>query len=115
MRNDGAAYVPATNSWVPSAAAPIPPRSGAQSVWTGSRLVVTGGEGDDDDRTDGAAFDPVSGAWSPIAARPQPGSCGGDTACSGLWTGRVASVPRLRPGLRPRRRPLVGHGGPAGL
>ena len=51
---------------------PDPARSGADSVWTGSRLVVTGGyhEGDDDDRTDGAAFDPVSGAWSPIAARP---------------------------------------------
>jgi len=93
VRNDGAAYVPATNSWVPIGPAPIPGRSGAQSAWTGSRLIVTGGEGVDDDRTDGAALDPVSGVWSPIATRPQPGSCGGDTACSGLWTGTAVLFP----------------------
>jgi N-acetylneuraminic acid mutarotase len=95
MKNDGAAYVPATNSWVPVAAAPIPARSGADSAWTGTRLIVSGGyhEGDDDDRTDGAAFDPVSGGWSPIAARPAPGSCGGGSACAGIWTGKVALFP----------------------
>jgi hypothetical protein len=95
MRADGAAYVPATNRWAPVAAAPIPARAGAESVWTGSRLLVTGGyhEGDDDDRTDGAALDPVAGAWSPIAARPAPGSCAGDVTCTGVWTGTVALFP----------------------
>ena len=93
VKNDGAAYVPATNTWVPVGAAPIPPRSGAQSAWTGSRLIVSGGDGDADDRTDGAALDPVSGAWARIAARPEPGSCGGGTACSGLWTGTVVLFP----------------------
>ncbi|MGH9010689.1 MAG: hypothetical protein ACRDYF_12705, partial [Acidimicrobiia bacterium] len=69
--------------------------TGADSVWTGSRFVVTGGyhEGDDDDRTDGAAFDPISGDWTPIAARPTPGSCGGGTACEGIWTGKMALFP----------------------
>jgi N-acetylneuraminic acid mutarotase len=95
MKNDGAAYVPATNSWASVAAAPIPARSGADSAWTGTRLVVSGGyhEGDDDDRTDGAALDPVSGSWSPIATRPTPGSCGGGSACAGIWTGKVALFP----------------------
>ncbi|HZI38848.1 MAG TPA: hypothetical protein VFF24_11130 [Acidimicrobiia bacterium] len=95
VRNDGAAYVPATDTWVPVPAAPIVPRTGADSVWTGSRLVVTGGyhEGDDDDRVDGAAFDPVSGDWAPIADRPTPGSCGGGAACEGVWTGKVALFP----------------------
>jgi N-acetylneuraminic acid mutarotase len=95
MRDDGSAYVPATDSWVPVAAAPIPARSGAESVWTGTRLVISGGyhEGDSDDRTDGAALDPVTGAWSPIAARPAPGSCGGDTPCDGVWTGAAALFP----------------------
>ena len=95
MRADGSAYVPATDSWVPVAIAPIPGRTGAQAVWTGSRLVISGGyhEGDDDDRTDGAALDPVSGAWSPIAARPAPGSCGGDSPCDGIWTGVTALFP----------------------
>lgn len=95
MRNDGAAWVPASNSWVPVAAAPIPARSGAESVWAGGRLVVTGGyhEGDDDDRTDGAALDPVSGVWTAIAARPAPGSCGTGIPCDGVWTGAVALFP----------------------
>jgi hypothetical protein len=95
MRNDGAAWVAASNSWVPVAAAPIPSRSGAESVWAGNRLVVTGGshEGDDDDRTDGAALDPVSGAWTAIAARPAPGSCGFEIPCAGVWTGTVALFP----------------------
>lgn len=93
VKNDGAAYVPATGSWVPIGPAPIPPRSGAQSAWTGSRLVVTGGDGEDDERTDGAAFDPVSGAWAPIAVRPEPGSCGGAVACTGVWTGTAVLFP----------------------
>jgi N-acetylneuraminic acid mutarotase len=93
VRDDGAAYVPATDGWVPVGPAPIPPRSGAQAAWTGSRLVVSGGESADDERTDGAALDPVSGAWSPIATRPEPGSCGGDTACGGLWTGTAVVFP----------------------
>jgi N-acetylneuraminic acid mutarotase len=95
MRNDGAAYVPASDSWVPVAAAPIPPRSGAESVWTGTRLVISGGysEGDDSDRSDGAALDPVTGAWSAIAARPSPGSCGGSVPCAGVWTGSMALFP----------------------
>jgi hypothetical protein len=95
MRADGAAYVPATDRWVPVAAAPIPARTGAESVWTGRRLVVTGGyhDGEDADRTDGAALDPVSGAWSAIAARPAPGSCGNDIPCDGRWTGTMALFP----------------------
>jgi hypothetical protein len=94
-KNDGMAYVPATNSWVPVPAAPIVARTGADSVWTGTRFVVTGGyhEGDEDDRLDGAAFDPVSGEWTRIADRPTPGSCGGGAACEGHWTGKVALFP----------------------
>ncbi len=95
MKNDGSAYVPATDRWVAVPAAPIVGRNIADSVWTGTRLVITGGyhEGDDDDRTDGAAFDPIAGTWSPIAPRPTPGSCGGGSACAGVWTGKVALFP----------------------
>ncbi|MEW6473302.1 MAG: hypothetical protein AB1679_13605 [Actinomycetota bacterium] len=92
-KEDGAAYVPATDSWVPIGPAPMPPRSGAQSAWTGSRLIVTGGEGEDGNRTDGAALDPVSGVWSPIAARPEPDACGGEIACTGIWTGTAVLFP----------------------
>ncbi|HET9770067.1 MAG TPA: hypothetical protein VFS16_04195, partial [Acidimicrobiia bacterium] len=95
MHNDGAAWVAAGGDWVALPAAPITPRSAAESVWTGTRLVVTGGYniGEEDDRRDGAAFDPLSGTWSPIAARPVPGSCGGAVPCAGVWTGSVALFP----------------------
>jgi N-acetylneuraminic acid mutarotase len=95
MHNDGAAWVAATGTWVAMPAAPITPRSAAESVWTGTRLVVTGGYnlGEEDDRRDGAAFDPVSATWSPITARPAPGSCGGVVPCAGIWTGSVALFP----------------------
>ena len=93
VKNDGSAYVPATDSWVPIGPAPIPPRNAAESAWTGTRLVVTGGQGEIDDRTDGAAFDPASGTWSPIADRPTPGSCGGDIGCNGFWTGETVLFP----------------------
>jgi hypothetical protein len=95
MRADGAAYVPATDRWVPVAAAPISARTGAESVWTGRRLVISGGyhDGDDGDRSDGAALDPVSGVWWPVAARPAPGSCGSGVPCDGRWTGTMALFP----------------------
>jgi hypothetical protein len=95
FHNDGAAWVAADNAWVAVPAAPIPARSSAESVWAGSRLIISGGYslGEDDERRDGAAFDPVSGVWTPIADRPAPGSCGGDTPCTGVWTGSVALFP----------------------
>jgi hypothetical protein len=95
VKNDGSAYVPATDTWVPVPAAPIVARTGADSVWTGTRFIVTGGyhEGDEDDRLDGAAFDPLSGTWTRIADRPTPGSCGGGAVCEGHWTGKVALFP----------------------
>lgn len=93
VKGDGAAYVPATARWVAIGPAPIPPRSAAQAAWTGSRVIVSGGEGEEDARSDGAALDPISGAWSPIAARPQADSCSGGPACTGVWTGTVVLFP----------------------
>jgi hypothetical protein len=93
VKGDGAAYVPATNRWVAIGPAPIPPRSAAQAAWTGSRLIISGGEGAEDARSDGAALDPITGAWSPIAARPEADSCSGGMACTGVWTGTVVLFP----------------------
>ena len=103
MKADGAAYVPGTDSWVPVAGGSLVGRSGAESVWTGTRLLITGGyhDGDDDDRTDGAALDPVAGTWTPIAARPAPGSCGADHPCAGVWTGSLAVFPASGLGYDP--------------
>lgn len=95
FHNDGAAWVATDDTWVAVPAAPIPARSSAESVWAGSRLIISGGHslGEGDEYRDGAAFDPVSGLWTPIAARPAAGSCGGGTPCRGAWTGSVALFP----------------------
>ncbi len=112
VQNDGSAYVPASTAGSRSPA-PLVPRSGAESAWTGSRLVITGGyhEGDDDDRTDGAAFDPVSGAWSPIAARPTPGSVRGRQRLRGALDGKVRAVP-TSPGWPTTPPPTAGRPSP---
>ncbi|HET6967994.1 MAG TPA: hypothetical protein VFI44_06935, partial [Ornithinibacter sp.] len=46
---------------------PFAARSGPAVVWTGSEMIVWGGDGE---RLDGAAFDPATGAWREIAPAP---------------------------------------------
>ena len=65
--------------------APLPPDYGASLVWTGTELIVWGGDADDPGAAgpqDGAAFDPAAGTWREIAPSPdgvRPGVV--------LWTG----------------------------
>ena len=82
--NLGAAYDPATNTWQTILPAPIAPRSGAASVWTGSVWLITGGiDQSGHEVATGAGYNPSSRTWFPIAAAPiPPGSQGG-----AVWTG----------------------------
>lgn len=50
----GLAYTPATGRWATLPRAPIPPRTGPAVFWTGTGLLVWGGDG----RRDGAVFTP---------------------------------------------------------
>ena len=88
---DGAVYTPATNSWVPMAAAPasLPGRDTFASVWTGKQLLVWGGFRRGDGcapcaQGDGAVYDLDSDAWTPMA--PAPVSGRGDAEA--VWSGR---------------------------
>ena len=75
--------------WEALPRAPLSPRWGAFSAWTGSEFVVWGGYanvGTPQEATadDGAAFNPDTGRWRRLAAAPVEAMYGGVS----LWTGR---------------------------
>lgn len=86
---DGAAYDPSTGLWRRLPRPPLSPRENAAAVWTGSQMVVIGGD-DGASRTfaDAAAFDPATDSWSKLPPLPT-GPASGATA---VWTGRQIIV-----------------------
>lgn len=65
------------------APSPLEGRSTMASVWTGTEMIVWGGEVPGEQFADGAAYDPVTDSWrflapSPLSARNAPAS---------VWTG----------------------------
>lgn len=99
-----AAYDPEIDRWRAIADAPMPPRQDAAAVWTGSRVIVVGGDRFEDldclgglrcraglqNRLDGAAYDPVADAWTAIQPSPEP------VSAEATWTGQevLAFSPR---------------------
>lgn len=94
LYNDGDRYNPATATWRPMSTAGAPsPRMDAKDVWTGSKLIVWGG---DDFATPspfspamaGGIYDPVTDTWRPL---PPSGLSqrGGSTV---VWTGKELLV-----------------------
>ena len=85
--NTGGIYDPATDSWVGATStvnAPSP-RGSAAVVWTGSRMIVWGGE-NPGKFGDGALYDPGSDTWTGTTS-----PTGAPTARShmpGVWTGQ---------------------------
>lgn len=87
--SDGAAYDPATRTW-----RRVPPPPGATllrddpnvHVWTGSELLVFGGDWRQDGkgRTAGAAYDPTTDRWRPLRGHPLVAQLWPST----VWTGR---------------------------
>ena len=71
--------------WRRGAAGPLFHREDAAQVWTGTELVVWGGDPDGDT---GAAFDPKADRWRAIAPAPIPARCQG----ASTWTGREVLV-----------------------
>lgn len=56
--------------WQALPPAPIPARSDAAVVWTGTRMLVWGGQLGDQLRNDGAAYDPVRRTWTTLPPAP---------------------------------------------
>jgi hypothetical protein len=99
-RRPGAGDGAAPEGWRRGAPGPLRHRDFAAQVWTGSELVVWGGDPEGDS---GAAYDPATDRWRAIAPAPIPARCEPATA----WTGREVLVwgraCRLSPGPSPGR------------
>jgi hypothetical protein len=83
---DGAAYDPATRSWRALPKAPITGRAWAATAWTGTEMLVWGGDdcGCGNPPTGGnAAYNPATNRWRPLAASPLAPS----RTSAGVWTG----------------------------
>jgi hypothetical protein len=71
---DGALYNPSTHQWRQLPPAPLSPRVGATALWTGSEVVLIGGEPavapHHETFTDAAAYNPTTNTWRPLPAAP---------------------------------------------
>jgi hypothetical protein len=82
----GAVFNPATSTWtaLPSTNQPAA-RTHATAVWTGSQMIVFGGQGAGFAKLNsGGAFDPVSNTWAPL---PTTGAPSGRFAHTATWSG----------------------------
>lgn len=86
----GARYNPATDTWLPIGITNAPSaRYYHTAVWTGSKMLVWGGYGDDSlgygiKLNTGARYDPVTDTWVSISTLNAPNARYGHTA---VWTG----------------------------
>ena len=96
MLNSGARYDPAANTWTPLSTVGAPSaRMGHTAVWTGSRMIVWGGQPGPSHSffndaanvpglADGAIYDPSTDTWTPITSTNAPS---GRMAHVAVWTG----------------------------
>ena len=70
---DGARYDPSLAVWLPVSTANAPsPRARQGAVWTGTQMIIWGGENYPDYLGDGAAYDPALDAWASISSVGAP-------------------------------------------
>ena len=84
--NTGARYDPSTDSWTPTAASKsISVRTNHTAVWTGSHMVVWGGnDGTNPSLQTGGRYDPALDVWTPTSLSSVPTGRYYHTA---VWTG----------------------------
>ncbi len=88
LHADGAAYDPHSGQWHVLPPAPLSPREGQAAVWTGSEMIVWGGDIDLSLNrfpvtNDGAAYNPATNTWRLLS--PAPLSARTDVLAD--WTG----------------------------
>jgi N-acetylneuraminic acid mutarotase len=91
------AYNPVTNTWRKLPPSGLTPRQGAVTIWTGTQLVVWGGQPFDftSAYADGASLDPRSDTWHHLPTAPVPARGFAGAVWSGpeviLWGGRTGA------------------------
>lgn len=88
--NTGALYNPDSNTWRGTAIAGAPaPRSNHSAVWTGSEMIIWGGQRDFSNLNTGARYNPQSNSWTSISTLNAPAA---RSEHSAVWTGREMIV-----------------------
>jgi N-acetylneuraminic acid mutarotase len=84
--NSGGRYDPATDTWTPTSTLAAPEgRDTHTSLWTGSLMVVWGGQRIEDlDVNTGGRYDPATDSWTATSTLHAPSARAGHTA---VWTG----------------------------
>lgn len=89
-RTDAGRYSPSSDTWTSVTMAGGPsPRSGHSAVWTGSSMLVWGGDDGLGALADGGIYDPVADSWSPMSTTNSPGV---RSVYSAVWTGEYFVV-----------------------
>jgi N-acetylneuraminic acid mutarotase len=90
LLNDGGRYDPETDTWraISTDGAPSA-RVVAPGVWTGTSMLLWGGEDAQGRSNTGGRYDPAADAWSPIATSGAPTPRSGHSL---VWTGNLAIV-----------------------
>lgn len=101
---DGAAYNPTTDLWRTVATAPLDGATAtfASTVWTGSELIIWGGDNaDGQPRSAGAAYNPTTDSWRTLAGSPLQARHEAATVWTGtemvLWGGSPSPGPGFAP------------------
>ncbi|WP_198653415.1 Kelch repeat-containing protein [Actinocorallia populi] len=103
LLTDGAAYDPDSDTWRVMAKSPLSGRTGQNAVWTGSVLLIWGGDAHRKKLKDGAAYDPAKNTWTALPDAPDARS-GAQTAWTGteaLFIGGSGSSPKGGVGYNP--------------
>jgi hypothetical protein len=85
--NDGARYDPATDTWTATRLTGAPsPRYLQSAVWTGTRMIIWGGNAIDviGGANSGGLYDPAADSWTPTSTATAPQGREEHTA---VWTG----------------------------
>ncbi len=91
--NGGARYSPGTDTWSPMAATVAEARFDHAAVWTGSQMILWGGEKEfGTTLADGMRYNLAANTWSTMAAPPATGEPGERTAPSAVWAGDTLIV-----------------------
>ena len=85
-RNTGGIYDPATDTWTPTSTVGAPAAlRGPTGVWTGSKMIVWGGQELSGNYTNtGGIYDPATDTWTATSTVGAPEARVGHTA---VWTG----------------------------
>ncbi len=85
IANTGGRYNPATDTWAPTSTVNAPTaRTQHAAVWTGSQMIVYGGNGNGGLVSTGGRYDPASNTWQATSTVQAPPAGLGLTA---VWTG----------------------------